>query len=461
MNEKFQYEQNNLLQNYLDRYEKDSESVELIISSECDQKCEYCYLYKHGHKTYTPESNNKDNILHNLPIILEYVYENFPKVHDYDMFSGEFFNLSYWSQVFEILYDFFNRHNLTGQTIGVPTNMSFLWDVEKTQEVEKWIYKFKEQKNYLYLSASVDGPTELEDLERPSKKTDKNYSKTEWYYDTLFKFLAKHQYAAHPMITRNFVKNYKENYDFWIDMSFKYPSVFEKSNGQKIVGVPMFLEVRDAEQWDDESIENYKKFLWYVAEKDLKTVHKGNVQELIYRIADDFTENMTSLGEYCTCQPYIIGIPQPNNRIPCSIQGGPVFRVGDLAIVPCHRTCYPNLVYGHFEMENDKITGVVANNPLLAYKIKTFNPLRSMLRCSSCLINAFCIKGCIGSQYEHLGELFSSDERVCKMFFAKYKTIHEIALHYDLYEKVKHDIQIPAERREFIEYARTIFDRIQ
>lgn len=453
----YQENQNKLLLNYLDRYEKNSVSLELIISSECDQKCEYCYLFKHGHKMYSKESNDKNNILKNLPIVLEYFYKNFPLITNYEIFSGEFFNLSYWEDVLTIILNFLKEKQLTQFTIGIPTNMSFLWDLEKTQKIEAWIKDILDSENHIYLSASVDGPSDLEELERASKD---NKKKNDIFYDRLFSFLAKYKYNAHPMITKNFVKNYKTNYDFWLDNSLKYQTKFTKEDGNTVVGIPMFLEVRDPDQWDDESIENYKKFLWYVAEKDLETIHQNNEQELIYHIVDDFSTSMQSLGEYCSCQPYIIAFPQPNMKIPCSIQGGPAVRVGDLALVPCHRTCYPNLIYGHFISDGEQIIGIKGNNPLLAYKIKTFNPNRSMLKCTSCPINVFCPKGCLGSQLEHNKELFSAQDAVCSMYFAKYKTIHEIALHYNIYEKIKNDVRIPYYRREFIQYVRTILERL-
>ena len=59
----YQQEKNILLETFINRYYKNASSVEFIISSECNQACEYCYLFKHGHKMYPPESNNKENII--------------------------------------------------------------------------------------------------------------------------------------------------------------------------------------------------------------------------------------------------------------------------------------------------------------------------------------------------------------------------------------------------------------
>ena len=457
----YQKEQNKLLQNYLDRYEKHgNKSVELIISSECNQSCEYCYIFKHGHKMYPPEANDKNNILTNLKILLKYLEDSGYDFCDYDIFSGEFFDLSYWEDIFNIFYDFYKdkHHKDKDFMISIPTNGSFLFDIQKTEKIEEWINKFKTINFYIFLSLSVDGPQNLENKERPLKKDIEK--KDDIFYDRLFNFMGKYYYTTHPMITKEFVKNYKQNYDFWIDNIKKYNVIFKKHNGEEALGIPMFLEVRDANQWDNiEALQNYEKFLWYVAEKDLKDIHNNNLEEFALHMADDFSDLMRNSGKYCSVQPYIIGLPNSHTKIPCSIQGGSVIRVGDLAIVPCHRTCYPNLVYGNYIVENGVITGVKAKNPMLAYKIKNFNPNRSMLKCTNCELRSFCMKGCLGAQLETNKELFSPIESLCDLFKIKYRTINEIAKYYGVYDIIKNHIKIPLERKEYIENARKIIER--
>ena len=48
-------------------------SLELIIRPECNQKCEYCYITQHGKELY-PQRLNKEETLHNIDLILDYVY---------------------------------------------------------------------------------------------------------------------------------------------------------------------------------------------------------------------------------------------------------------------------------------------------------------------------------------------------------------------------------------------------
>lgn len=456
----YQEEQNKLFSSFLDRYMKKGESVEFIISSVCNQQCEYCYLFKHGHEMYPPASNNKQNILTNLKLLLEYLEEKEYKYSIYDVFSGEFFQLSFWEEVFQIFYDHHKKYKKKDMTMSIPTNMSFLLDEEETKKVEAWIKKFSEIKIFLYLSCSIDGPEDLEELERPII----NYPniKNKDFYDRLFKFMSKYQLVAHPMVTKNFVAKYKEHYDWWIDNVIKYDCKFTKPSGAICYSIPMFLEVRDPDQWDEESIENYRKFLWYMAEKDLATIHHNDIEQLCYHIVDDFSDGMMDLGEYTHVQPYTIAFPNGQKSLPCSIQSGMVCRVGDLAIVPCHRTCYPHMVYGFLETNNEKtkIIGERGERVTLAHKIQTCNPNRSFLKCSDCEIKSFCVKGCLGSQYENNRELFAVSDKVCDMFKVKYKTIHEICEHYKVYDFVKDNFLIPQERKEFVEYARQICDQL-
>lgn len=463
----YEQEQNKLLKDFLLRKEKDAPSVEFIISSVCNQSCEYCYLFKHGREMYPPEANNPKNILENFPILIDWLEENKFNFKTYDIFSGEFFNLPYWEDIIEMIYDHEKERQeknpeVEHRNISIPTNCSFLMNDEKTKRIESWIDKYRKIGMDFYISLSVEGPKELEALERPLNN--KQVKDENNFYTKFLDFRKRYHLSAHPMITKNFVKDYKTNYDWWIDTTIENKIMQLNTQGEEVYSVPMFLEVRDAEQWDTpEALENYKKFLNYVADKDFKSLHESNLDDFAYHFFDDFLDvgpGKLVYGKYTHMQPYIIGFPYLLNKIPCSIQGGAVFRVGDLAYVPCHRTCYPHFVYGKFIKENGKIVELEAQRPALAIKIKNLNPNRQVLKCTGCPIQTFCLKGCLGSQYEHTNELFCAEETVCDMFYVKYKTIHEIALRYDLYDWLDSQYTISTNRKEFVNYGRKIIESI-
>lgn len=454
----FEEMKNQLFKSYLLRYNKNGSDLELIISSACNQQCEYCYLFKHGHEMYTKESNDRDNILNNLPILLDYLKKEKYAFKDYDIFSGEFFQLPFWEDVLEIIYNDAITYPPYTKTITIPTNMSWLLNDNITSKVESWYKKLDEVSVGFHISPSVDGPLELENIERPlnSKDLEKNNS----FYDKLFSFLRDHNSGAHPMITKQFVSNYKQNYDFWIDNIKKYNCVKPNTD---IYNIPMLLEVRDPDQWNSvEALKNYKDFLWYVAEKDLKELHNNDLKDFAIHMADDFTDDFSPLGKYCHNQPYILALPYFKSGMCCSIQAGLKVRVGDLAVVPCHRTCYPHMIYGNFILNDEKtqIIGEQGKHVELGYKIMTLNPNRSIMKCSSCSIQSFCSKGCLGSQYENKKELFAAQEEVCDLYMVKYKTIHEIAEHYGIYDIINNSLEIPSKRRETINYARKLSSNI-
>lgn len=456
----YEKEQEQLLLNFLTTKERTAKSVEFIISSVCNQSCEYCYLYKHGSKMYPPESNNAQNIVKNFKILLEWLDENNFTYENYDIFSGEFFALNFWEDILQIIYDSNKeRHNTTYKVVGIPTNASFLLDEEKTEKIEKWMKKLPEVNVDLYLSLSVDGPKDLEFLERPLKNST---IKQNDFYKRFFDFRKKHHLSSHPMVTKNFVKNYKKYYDWWIDTTIEEGIMGMNQEGKEIYNIPMLLEVRDAEQWDEESLKNLEACYNYIADKDFESLHHKNLDDFAYHFFDFYSDEdyKEMRGDYTHVQPYIIGFPYLQFKMPCSIQGGAVFRVGDLAYVPCHRTCYPNHIYGKFIVENDKIVGMKAEHPALAFKVKNLNPNRSMLKCSDCPINFFCLKGCLGSQYEHTGEMFCPEDEVCEMFRVKYRTIHQIALRYGLYDWLNNNVEISKERRDYVNYVRKYLEQL-
>lgn len=455
----YQQQLDKVMESYLNRYEKREPFIEFIISSACNQKCEYCYLVKHGKEMYPPEANKPENILRNFPILLEWLQKEGYQWKTFDIFSGEFFQLPFWEEILEDIASFCKKYNRVDNIISVPTNMSFLMDDEKTKKVLDWIDKLdKEYRIGLFLSASIDGPEDLEAVERTLRNGSK---KDSVYYDKLFSFMRDTRTSAHPMVTRNFVKNYKENYDWWIDNIIKYDCKFSKESGLEVYGIPMFLEVRDPDQWDEESLEDYRKFLWYVAEKDLKSIHHGDQKEFAWHMIDDFSDGLINKADYNHIQPYIISLPTIQNKMPCSIQSGPIWRVGDLALVPCHRTCYPQNIYGKLRMNKEKteIIGYQGLNPTLGIKIKTLNPNRSMLGCTYCKYKTFCAKGCLGSQYEHAKEIFAAQDEICKMYDVKYKTINEIAKEYGVYDFAFNSLEVPPTRKEFLRYAKSIIER--
>ena len=109
---------------------------------------------------------------------------------------------------------------------------------------------------------------------------------------------------------------------------------------------------------------------------------------------------------------------------------GIYFNANNLSLIPCHRTCYPQYVAAYFltDEEKTKIIGIKPHN------LNTYITIRSMKdnilpKCSNCPFNEWCMKGCLGANYESTSELFLPPRSVCKMFKAKF--VHIAHLLYD------------------------------
>ena len=117
-------------------------------------------------------------------------------------------------------------------------------------------------------------------------------------------------------------------------------------------------------------------------------------------------------------------------------------RLGDLAIVPCHRTSYDRFNYGKFIVENDKIIDIEGSNVSLASEILMGN-MANHPKCDTCSIKKFCLKGCLGAQFEANNEILYPCESVCNLFkakqkFLKYKYFTELKI-FDKAKKIYKD----------------------
>ena len=106
--------------------------------------------------------------------------------------------------------------------------------------------------------------------------------------------------------------------------------------------------------------------------------------------------------------------------IGCSYQSSIQLRLGDLNIMPCHRTSYPHLMLAKFNVENDKITGLKAQSPELW--IGSFaTDGNTYPYCEQCGIKNLCPKGCHGAQLETTGDMFTPIPSMCRMEHYKLK----------------------------------------
>lgn len=377
--------------------EDNIEDLELIITPECNLKCEYCYLQKHKDKLYPASIVNHDKIISNMIKIFNFYKENSLHINDLDLFSGEIWQTDFGIRFLREIYEYFKNTYMLSHRITIPTNATFLIDPKFRNEMESLINDFSDIGVKLHLSFSLDGAV-IENLSRPFVNINNNKMRNDDFYDLAFKFANKYNCGLHPMVSPNFIEYWIENYKWWMEKFKEY-----NRNPYDL----MMLEVRDND-WTKEKIDKYIEFLDYVI--DYSTKNSGlRKKELIKEIF-----GLEKYGNYNNISIFAI-----RDGYTCSIQRSLCIRLGDMAIVPCHRTSYDKFIAGYLNINDDYIYSVDSRNVEVFTEIYAGNPKYTQIRCSNCEYNEFCIKGCIGSQYETNNELFYPCETVCDLIIAK------------------------------------------
>ena len=399
-------ENDNLLKDFLnlkfmdnwDDYD-DRNCLELQITADCNLKCKYCYLNNFGDKIYPFEIRKHDNIFKNLHLIMQWVLDNNFKLGELDLFSGEIWYSQFGWDILNIIYEYLSKYKFT-KKILIPSNVSFLMNDKATNEIQNIIEKFKNIGVRLIFSLSLDGKI-VEDDVRAFKSENLYGLRNDEYYERAFKFAKKNCFGFHPMVAASSIEKWIENYNWWIEQFKKY---------KMDISTLMMLEVRN-DDWTKEKIDLYLEFLEYVIDYKYEFVfNKDKVKFAIenFGLYENRHHNNSAL-KVCS------------GRYTCKLQEALYVRLGDLCITPCHRTSYDKFNYGKFVVENDKIVDIEALNPELAINILGGAPEFIQYKCPGCAYKDFCIKGCLGAQYESTREIFMPCKSVCDLYKAKIK----------------------------------------
>lgn len=372
--------------------------LELYLTSICNQKCEYCYLVKYP-GLYPKEQNKPEIILHNLELIYQWIMDNNFCIQETDFFTGEIWHTQFGLDVLELTLQYIQK----GMRICgfmIPSNCSFILDEIQTCKIQRYINKFKQYGSYLMFSVSVDGKVIENEMRPLNNKTEK----TDEFYERLMLFVQHNDYYIHPMVAAKSCKNWIENYKWWRDILAEY----DMDVRQRV----MLLEVRN-DDWTDEYIDDYNAFMKFLIDEDIKH-YNGNVSTFI----DQFFTGQVSDRR----MGYTPFIPiKCDTFAGCTVSNTLTIRVGDLAIAPCHRTSYNKLLYGHFDVEDDKIVDITSNNVYNAIRVLMANNNVCHFGCDTCLYGPFCLHGCFGAQYEHNGDMFMPTPEVCHFFKRKWQ----------------------------------------
>lgn len=387
-------------------WEHNWSGVELIVTPDCNLDCSYCYINNYKDQLYPKGIRKRNIIVKNAEIFIDWLIENdyCPSV---DIFSGELFAQKVGFDVLDMIYEKYKDREKKISEICIPTNFSFLLSEEITAKVEAILTKFREIEVPVYLSASVDGKL-IEDVNRPMKfNTDMmrvaEFTKDDAFYDKLFAFNKKWGFGFHPMVFAGSVEKWIDNF-LWFQENFVKYNISPDSI--------YLLEVRNAE-WTEEQMMHLYRFIRFLIEWTFVTICGKDTDMFQKFILQGRGYNI--IGSH---------ISQIGRGIGCSLQSQVYVRLGDLAIVPCHRTMYDGNNYGKFVVEDGKITDIEADNVEMAVGVLSFSA-KSQPMCETCAIKHVCSHGCIGAQFEATGDLFTPIPTVCKMEHYRAKAIQD------------------------------------
>lgn len=407
--EKYQEESNVLFESFLERYfyaefrgevgTPHGRAIELFIRGVCPSNCKYCYLIKHSKELYPLDCQDEKTILTNLRSFCEWYIEKKFKTNIV-FFTGEIVKSGLLFKILDIFLEYFSDKTqpYRPRDIICPENCDFINDAALTEKMQQYIDKFKEIDIQFALSLSVDG--KMMDVNRDKEHSDE-------YYKRLSDFADRNFFGFHPMVSAFNIGKWKENFDWWTKSG-----EIAKAQGNYL----MMLEVRD-NNWTDEAVNQYLDFLNYVIDEEYKKYGDDKLafatRVFKHRNILSYYDNIGFGATYGGGSDYDI------SGLSCSVQKNLCIRLGDMAIVPCHRTSYEQFVTGFFKRdENNKIIGYECKNLEALIAVYNWNKDSSPW-CCDCDVKYWCPGPCLGSDFESSGDMFKPPETVCKLFHAR------------------------------------------
>jgi len=373
--------------------------LELYIKKACNLECKYCYLANFGDELYPTALEKGTLVLDNLRMLLAYLKEQDLFPHSLDIFAGEFFSYSDYPEMLTEIYNYVSYAHSIGIKVAtiMPTNATWVMSDLKLEDIYKWKAKF-DKVGGLFFSFSVDGLA-VDNVVRPFRNGSQY---TEDFYERLFKVARDLGAGFHPMVDHLSISKWKENFEWWLDNVSRIDGTGKKEALKRIY----LLEVRNP-VWTEAELKDFKEFMRYIIFRAFE-LYDYNLSEFFEEFIKGRLLNITG------------GVIASHGRgIGCSMQSNLHIRLGDLAIVNCHRTSYDGYNGGYYEIKDGCLTGEIkVENPILYISTKKFNT-KNTPACMDCSISQLCGEYCIGANFEINKDFFLPIEKVCQLEYLK------------------------------------------
>lgn len=424
-----------LEQEYFTEFKLGNKSIELELSGLCSANCQYCYLKKYQKDLFPKELYNEKNIIDNINLLLQwYIKNNF--TCRISLFSGEWLTTSLMEPVFNSIYNNFKDAQEYQKPIDIliPDNMNFIHSTELTDKIQYYIDLLQSIHIPIIISASIDG--KYCDFGRVEQSDE--------FYQKCFEFCDKNNFFCHPMISPQNIKNWKENYLWWLTNA-----------PQKIVENLVMLETKN-ENWDNDSILALLDFCNFLIESKLIKYNNDLLKfanSIFY--PKGYTIEQSKIRLYNS---------KKSKGITCTMSKELSIRVADLSLILCHRLSYEELLLGKFIIEDNQITKIQANKnkvPLLSIKAH-FNRSCAPL-CEKCIFEPICPGFCCGLAYETFNNILVPTPNMCNMYKTKYifliKKYNDMGI-FDLIENNIFQFKLEEEKHYILSLRDTILNEV-
>lgn len=424
------------------------EGIELIIRPQCNQKCKYCYITMFGDKLYPHEKRiPNDKILENLRIFINWIIENKQHIPRYELFAGDLYGDGLYFDILDVFYELYSqipieiiKNNVKnwGETlILMPTNGYYFRYDEIQDKMREYTKKMAQIGIAVGISWSTDGLYAVDAREDAIK--DGNMTQED--YDKIFPFIKEMGYGIHPMLSPENIKNSIKNFYWWVEMLQKYGLNEDDNSGI----APPLLEVRN-DTWDDDSIYELTRLIRAIWDFKLEKNQKSVTSLARHIFLGDGKDGSLIRPKFYDIANIYIPEGKSLDNMSCTMSSLFRLNLSDMSLPICHRVTYEQFNGGHFNIEDGKITGLIAHEGLSGYlQLKTLSP-KFFPGCVRCMYKDVCSKGCYGAQFEHSGEILAPIESTCNMHKARIETILDLMNSYNLLETAHNNGWITEEK---------------